>query len=204
VILFRPGGATRGILDGKVENGLISDSELQGGSTDLCWLRIALVIPCCNKHWVVHWCIRDLWGPANLVALTIAELDDTPLYFTNDIGIVFGPPTDYRWDFHVEDGTRVRWTCLESLIVGANGGHSWYLCVSCVSCCQVISLIRWLLIQIFMMPSDMGEACSLCTNIEVIYHYVHMKFMIMFNYDYLVVENNDTKNSWLSYQACLA
>jgi hypothetical protein len=25
----------------------------------------------------------------------VAELDDTPLYFTNDIGIVFGPPTDY-------------------------------------------------------------------------------------------------------------
>jgi hypothetical protein len=34
-------------------------------------------------------------GPTNLVALTVAELDDTPLYFTDDIGIVFGPPTDY-------------------------------------------------------------------------------------------------------------
>jgi hypothetical protein len=28
----------------------------------------------------------------------------------------------------------------------------------------------------------------LCTNIEVLYHYVHMRFMIIFNYDYLVVE----------------
>jgi hypothetical protein len=28
----------------------------------------------------------------------------------------------------------------------------------------------------------------------VIYHYVHMRFMLMFNYDYLVVENDDTKN----------
>jgi hypothetical protein len=36
-----------------------------------------------------------LWGPTNLVASTVAELDDTPLYFTDDIGIVFGPPTDY-------------------------------------------------------------------------------------------------------------
>jgi hypothetical protein len=27
--------------------------------------------------------------------LTVSELDDTPLYFTDDIGIVFGPPTDY-------------------------------------------------------------------------------------------------------------
>jgi hypothetical protein len=43
----------------------------------------------------VYRCIRDLWGPANLVALMVAELVDTPLYFMNDIGIVFEPPTDY-------------------------------------------------------------------------------------------------------------
>jgi hypothetical protein len=94
----RPGGATRGkwgILDGKDESGLMLDSELQGGSPHLCRLRTASVVPCCNKHWVVYWHIRDLWGPANLVASTVAELDDTPLYFTDDIGIVFGPPTDY-------------------------------------------------------------------------------------------------------------
>jgi hypothetical protein len=41
---------------------------------------------------------------------------------------------------------------------------------------------------------DMDEACSLCPNIEVLFHYVHMRFMVMFNYDYLVVENDDTKN----------
>jgi hypothetical protein len=42
----------------------------------------------------------------------------------------------------------------------------------------------------------MGEACSLCTNVEVLYHYVHMRVMVMvmFNYDYLVVKNEDTKN----------
>jgi hypothetical protein len=40
----------------------------------------------------------------------------------------------------------------------------------------------------------MGEACSLCLNIEVLYHLVHMTFMVRFNYDYLVVENDDTKN----------
>jgi hypothetical protein len=34
----------------------------------------------------------------------------------------------------------------------------------------------------------MGEACSLCTNVEVLYHYVHMRVMVMLNYDYLVVE----------------
>jgi hypothetical protein len=31
-----------------------------------------------------------------------------------------------------------------------------------------------------------------------------MRFIVMFNYDYLVVEINDTKNGWLSYYACLA
>jgi hypothetical protein len=38
----RLGGATRGkwrILDGNVESGLMSDSELQGGSPLLCQLR---------------------------------------------------------------------------------------------------------------------------------------------------------------------
>jgi hypothetical protein len=28
----------------------------------------------------------------------------------------------------------------------------------------------------------------------VLYHHVHMRFMVRFNYDYLVVENDDTKN----------
>jgi hypothetical protein len=50
---------------------------------------------------------------------------------------------------------------------------------------------------------DTGEACSLCLNIEVLFHYVHMRIMVMFNYDYLVVENDDTKNGLLSYHACL-
>jgi hypothetical protein len=51
-----------------------------------------------------------------------------------------------------------------------------------------------LLIRISVTPSDMGEACSLCPNIEVLFHYVHMRFKVIFNYDYLVVENDDTKN----------
>jgi hypothetical protein len=42
VVYGRSGGATRGkwrILDGKVESGLMSNSELQGGSPRLCRLR---------------------------------------------------------------------------------------------------------------------------------------------------------------------
>jgi hypothetical protein len=41
----------------------------------------------------------------------------------------------------------------------------------------------------------MGEACSLCLDVEVLYLHVHMRFMVRFNYDYLVVKNDDTKNS---------
>jgi hypothetical protein len=33
-----------------------------------------------------------------------------------------------------------------------------------------------------------------CHSVEVSFHYDHMRFMIIFNYDYLVVENDDTKN----------
>jgi hypothetical protein len=47
----------------------------------------------------MYWCIRDSWSPTNLVASMVAELDDTPLYFMDDIGIVFGPPTDYLLRF---------------------------------------------------------------------------------------------------------
>jgi hypothetical protein len=61
--------------------------------------------------------------------------------------------------------------------------------------CHVAGLLpcKVILIQIFATPSDMGEACSLFSNIEVLYHHVHMRFMVMFNYDYLVVKNDDTK-----------
>jgi hypothetical protein len=62
--------------------------------------------------------------------------------------------------------------------------------------CRVARLIpcKVILIQISATPSDMGEAYSLCLNVEVLYHHVHMRFMVGFNYDYLVVENDDTKN----------
>jgi hypothetical protein len=33
-----------------------------------------------------------------------------------------------------------------------------------------------------------------CHSVEVLFHYVHMRLMVMFNYDYLVVDINDTRN----------
>jgi hypothetical protein len=60
-----------------------------------------------------------------------------------------------------------------------------------VSCCHVDTLQGYVvLIRISMIPSDMDEACSVCSNVEVLYHHVHIRF----NYDYLVVKNDDTKN----------
>jgi hypothetical protein len=36
-----------------------------------------------NEHaLIMNWRIWDLWGPATLVTSTVAELDDTPPYFT--------------------------------------------------------------------------------------------------------------------------
>jgi hypothetical protein len=62
-------------------------------------------------------------------------------------------------------------------------------CVAFVAhVCHVARLIpcKVILIRISATPSDMGEACSLCLNVEVIYHHVHMRFIVRFNYDYLV------------------
>jgi hypothetical protein len=33
-----------------------------------------------------------------------------------------------------------------------------------------------------------------CLFVEVLYHFVYMRFMVTFNYDYMVAENDDTKN----------
>jgi hypothetical protein len=65
----------------------------KGGSPRLCRLRadrLALVnkIELCTDAYKIY------GDPTNVVALTVAELDDTPLYFTDDIGIVWGSPTD--------------------------------------------------------------------------------------------------------------
>jgi hypothetical protein len=62
--------------------------------------------------------------------------------------------------------------------------------------CHVARLIpcQVILIRISVTPSNMGEACSLCSSVEVLYHHVHMRFIVIFNYDYLVVKNDDTKN----------
>jgi hypothetical protein len=65
------------------------------GSPHLCQLRINRMAPV-NK---IEMCI-DAYGsygdPTNVVASTVTELDDTPPYFMDDIGILWGPPMDAR------------------------------------------------------------------------------------------------------------
>jgi hypothetical protein len=61
VVYGRPGRATSGkwgILDGKVESGLMSDSELQGGSPRLCRLRTNRLAPV-NK---IELCTDGIYG----------------------------------------------------------------------------------------------------------------------------------------------
>jgi hypothetical protein len=47
-------------------------------------------------------------GSHKLSSLTVVELDDTLPPFTDDIRIVFAPPTDYSSRFSHEDDTRAR------------------------------------------------------------------------------------------------
>jgi hypothetical protein len=72
----------------------------------------------------------------------------------------------------------------------------WPLVLPSRHVCRVARLIpcKVILLRISATPLDMGEACSLCSNIEVLYHHVHMRFMVRFKYDYLVLKNDDTKN----------
>jgi hypothetical protein len=128
-----------------------SEKYMMGMVIVICFHIQKVVAPACvdwaSTIWppwassIMYWCIQDLWGPTNLVASMVAELDDTPPYLMNDTGIVggggtHGCPSRYR----VEDLPRVRWARLDSLIVVVNCGHSWCQCDSCVSCCLVATL----------------------------------------------------------------
>jgi hypothetical protein len=91
----RPGGTTRRkwrIPDEKGESCQFLYSSSEGANPRLYRLRtdhLALV----NKidYILTH---TGFMGSANLVTLMVAELDDTQLYLTDGIGIVFRPLTD--------------------------------------------------------------------------------------------------------------
>jgi hypothetical protein len=69
----------------------------EGGSPGLCRFRTDRLAPV-NKIDYVLMHMR-FWGPANLVASTVTELNDTLPCFTDVQGIVFEPPIDYPLRF---------------------------------------------------------------------------------------------------------
>jgi hypothetical protein len=55
-----------------------------------------------SKHLITCWRIRDLWGPTNLVALCVIELDDTLPRFMgvqwDSVQATHGVPAEaYTW-----------------------------------------------------------------------------------------------------------
>jgi hypothetical protein len=153
----------------------------------------------------MYWRIRDLWDPTNLVASTVTELDDILPHFMNvhwdSVRATHGLPVEvFVWKTALGRGR----TRPDALIVIAKGGHSWCLCGSRVSCCQVISLARLYWFKSLWHPRIRVMLVRYCHSVEVLFHHVHMRHIVMFNNDYLVVKINDTKNDWLSYYACLA
>jgi hypothetical protein len=90
-----------------------------------------------------------LWGPTNLLASTVAQLDDTLPYLMGDTWdsawAVHDVSTEaYAWKMC----TRVRWVQLDSLIVVVNCCHLWCLRGPRVSCCQVITHARFKLARV--------------------------------------------------------
>jgi hypothetical protein len=139
-----------------------------GGSPRQCQLRTASVRPCCNKNWLCIGTYMTYGGALKLSSLMVAKLDDNLPRLMHDrrdsVQATHRLPIKvFMWKMTLGRGR----TWLNSLMVIVKGGHSCCLCGPRVSCWQVISLARWLLIRISMTPSDMGEACSLHSNIEV-------------------------------------
>jgi hypothetical protein len=82
----------------------------------------------------MYWCIRDLWGPTNLVPSTVGELDDTLPHFTDvqwdSVWATHGLPIEvFMWKMALGRGSprswlfdshRERWPLMV---------HSWLACV---------------------------------------------------------------------------
>jgi hypothetical protein len=136
-------------------------------------IGLTLIVTLCSRL-----CIRDLWGPTNIVALMIAELDDTPLYFTDDIGIVFGPPTDYSSRFshrrrhqgtvgpvRLFDSHRERWPLVLPL---------WLTCVVLPGC--YLARLYWF--ESPWHPRIWVMLVRCCHSVELLFHHVHMIHMV--------------------------
>jgi hypothetical protein len=133
-------------------SGLIWNSELQGGSSRICQLRPMSVEPGWTSIWTILTHTGYMESP-NWVVLCVTKMEAILPYLT-------GVHRDSAWATHGgsieayawKTSTRVRWAT--SWIVATRG-----TLLTCV--CRVVRFIPlqgWLLIQISMTPSDMGDS----------------------------------------------
>jgi hypothetical protein len=141
---------------GRRMSDLIWYSKLQGGSPRLCRLRPASV----GSEWTSIWNVLMHTGhmeSSNWVDSHVAELDDTlPPYgcYTGLCRATHGVSAEaYAWKTALRQG-RTRPDSLTASWTVATRGALW----ACV--CRVVRFIPlqgWLLIQISVTPSDMGD-----------------------------------------------
>jgi hypothetical protein len=146
----------------------IINSELHGCSPDLCRLRPTSVGSKWTSFDYVLAHTGVFWGPANLVASCVTELDDTLPRFMgvqwDSVWVTHGVSTKaYAWQMALGRG-RIRPDCLiTSWTVATRGALLARVC----RVVRFISLQGWLLIQISVTPSEMGDACLMHLNIEM-------------------------------------
>jgi hypothetical protein len=148
---------------GRSESAPHDIQSTEGGSPRLCRLRAASVGPL-QQALTIYWRIWAIWVPANLIALTVIELDDTSQMVRRDsVRATHRLPSEvFTWKTALGRGR----TGPDSLIVIAKGGHSCCLRGSRVSCCQVIFPCK---VTIDLNLHDIlryGEACFLSSNVE--------------------------------------
>jgi hypothetical protein len=153
---------------GRKGSGLIWNLELQGGSPCLCRLSPASV----GSEWTSIWNVLTHIGHMEsliLVASCVAGMEAILPYLT-------GVQWDSEWAIHRVSAeayawktcTRVRWALNVSLvtswIVATRGALLAYVC----RVVRFIPLQGWLLIQISVTPSDMGDGLFTASKRRII------------------------------------
>jgi hypothetical protein len=137
------------------------------GNPHLCRLRTTSVGPCCNKHWLYTGAC-EIYGFRKLSSF---DGHWVGRYLTSLHGCIMGwcsghplmPIEVILWK------TALGWGRTRSRLFDSHQ-ERWSLVLSSWLTCVVLSdyfLAWYIMIRIFTTPSDMGEACSLCPNVEV-------------------------------------
>jgi hypothetical protein len=153
---------------GRMESGLIWNSELQGGNPRLCRLRPASVGSEWTSIWNVLTHMVHMESP-NWVASCVDELDDTFPRFTgvqwDSVWATHGASTEaYAWKMALGWGRTRPDFLVTSWTVATHGAF-----LACM--CRVIRFIPlqgWLLIQISVTPSDMRDGLFAASKRRII------------------------------------